>query len=172
MFNKKNTAAPQIQNNIMTWKSLDTEVQQQEKLTLNDIMAIPTRMTPSTEGMEKKMEKLDIVKQKVDNVATRIESIKLEKVKRNQLEQYGRREMLEISGIPAAQDDNCIDIVYNLCHITSTDIKKSKIEVSHKTKNDDIIVEFKDRPSHDALLLSWKKKALKVLHLAMRTQYL
>ena len=111
-------------------------------------------MTPSTEGMEKKMEKLDIVKQKVDNAATRIESIKLEKVKRNQLEQYGRREMLEISGIPAAQDDNCIDIVYNLCHITSTDIKKSKIEVSHKTKNDDIIVEFKDRPSHDALLLS------------------
>ena len=83
--------------------------------------------------------------------------------------------MLEISGIPVAQDDNCIDIVYNLCHITSTDIKKSKIEVSHKTKNNDIIVEFKDRPSRDALLLtniSWKKKALKILHLVMRTQYL
>ena len=118
----------------MNWKSLDTEVQQQEELTLNDIMAIPTRMTSSTEGMEKKMEKLDIVKPKVDNVATRTESIKLEKVKRNQLEQYGRGEMLEISGIPVAQDDNCIDIVYNLCHITSTDIKKSKIEVSQQNK--------------------------------------
>ena len=75
MFNKKNTAAPQIQNNIMNWKSLDTEVQQQEELTLNDIMAIPTRMTSSTEGMEKKMEKLDIV----DNVATRAEKHKTRK---------------------------------------------------------------------------------------------
>ena len=98
------------------------------------------------------MEKLDTVQQKVDNLATRIESmekkfieieklqdfqsetlenqsshvakiltenktlkkenavinrtlndlhedLELEKIKRNQLEQYGRREMLEISGI-------------------------------------------------------------------------
>ena len=53
--------------------------------------------------------------------------------------------------IPVAQDENCIDIVYKLCQITSTDIKKSKIEVSHRTKNGDIIVKFKDRPSRDAL---------------------
>ena len=50
-------------------------MQQQEELTLNDIMAIPTRMTSSTEGMEKKMEKLDIV----DNVATRAEKHKTRK---------------------------------------------------------------------------------------------
>ena len=123
------------------------------------------------------MEKLDIVLQKVDNLATRIrksqdfqaetldtqgshvaiilaenqnlkkentlinrilndlhEELELEKIKRNQLEQYGRREMLEITGTHVAQDENCTDIVYNLCQITSTDIKKSKIEVSHRTK--------------------------------------
>ena len=167
-------------------------------------MATLTRMTSSIEGIEKRMEKLDIVQQKVDNLATRIESmekkfmeieksqdfqaetldtqgshiakilaenknlkkentlinrtlndlheeLEIEKVKRNQLEQYGRREMLEISGIPVAQDENCTDIVYKLCQITSTDIKKSKIEVSHRTKNGDIIVKFKDRPSRDAL---------------------
>ena len=77
--------------------------------------------------------------------------LEIEKVKKNQLEQYGRREMLEISGIPVAQDENCSDIVYKLCQITSTDIKKSKIEVSHRTKNGHIIVKFKDRPSRDAL---------------------
>ena len=157
-------------------------------------MATFTRMTSSTENIEKRMEKLDIVLQKVDNLATRIkksqdfqaetldaqgshvaiilaenknlkkentlihrilndlhEELELEKIKRNQLEQYGRREMLEISGIPVAQDENCTDIVYNLCQITSTDIKKSKIEVSHRTKNGDIILKFKDRPSCDAL---------------------
>ena len=194
-------------------------------------MATLTRMTSSIEGIEKRMEKLDIVQQKVDNLATRIESMKkkfieieksqdfqaetldtqgshiakilaenknlkkentlinrtlndlheeleIEKVKRNQLEQYGRREMLEISGIPVAQDENCSDIVYKLCQITSTNIKKSKIEVSHRTKNGDIIVKFKDRPSVMLYLpanITLKKKALKalkILDLAVRTRYL
>ena len=111
---------------------------------MNDIMATLSRMTSSIKGIEKRMEKLDIVQQKVDNLATRIESmekkfieveksqdfqaetidtqgshiakilaenknlkkgntlinrtlndlheeLEMEKVKRNQLEQYGRR---------------------------------------------------------------------------------
>ena len=59
--------------------------------------------------------------------------------------------MLEISGIPVAQDENCTDIVYNLCPITFTDIKKSKIEISHRAKNGNIIVKFKEKPSRGAL---------------------
>ena len=167
-------------------------------------MANLTRMTSSTEGIKKVMEKLDIVQQKVHNIATRIESmekkfieieksqdfqvetldiqgshvakmltenknlkkenilinrtlnnlhkeLELEKIKRSQLEKYGRREMLEISGILVVQDENYTNTVYNLCQITSTDIKKSKIEVLHRTKNDDIIIKFEDRPSCDAL---------------------
>ena len=43
------------------------------------------------------------------------EELELEKIKRNQLEQYGRKEMLEISGIPVVQDENCTNTVYNLC---------------------------------------------------------
>ena len=70
---------------------------------------------------------------------------------RNQLKQYGRRDMLEISGISVVQDENCNNIIYKLCQITSTDIRKTMIEVSHRTKNGDIIVKSKDRPSHDAL---------------------
>ena len=203
MFNKKNTVEPQNQNNIMSQNSQEAEVQQQQELTLNDIMATLPRMTSSIEGIKKRMKKLDIVQQKVDNLANRIENmekkfieieksqdfqaeildtqgshvanilaenknlkkenilinrtlnslheeLELEKVRRNQLEQYGRREMLEISVIPVAQDENCTNIAYKLCQITSTD-KKSKIEVSHRTKNGDIIVKFKDRPSRDAL---------------------
>ena len=62
--------------------------------------------------------------------------------------------MLEISRIPMAKDENCTDIVYKLCKITPNNIKKSKIEVSHRTKNGDIIVKFKDRPSRDALFVN------------------
>ena len=133
-------------------------------------MATLSWVTSSIEGIEKRMEKLDIAQQKVDNLATRIESmekkfieieksqdfqaetrdtqgnyvakilaenqnlqkentlinrklndlheqLELENVTKNQLEQYGRREMLEISGIPVTQDENFTDIVYNLCQI-------------------------------------------------------
>ena len=68
-----NTVEPQNHNNNMNQNSQDAEVQQQQELTLNDIMATLTRMTSSVEGIEKRMEKLDIVQQKVDNLATRIE---------------------------------------------------------------------------------------------------
>ena len=188
----------------MNQNSQDTEVQQQQELILNYLTANPTRMTSSTEGIKKVIEKLDIVQQKVDNLASRIESmekefieieisqyfqaetldiqgshvakiltenknlkkenilinrtlnnlhkeLELEKIKRSQLEKYGKREMLEISGILVVQDENYTNIVYNLCQITSTDTKKFKIKVLHRTKNDDIIIKFKDRPSCDAL---------------------
>ena len=204
MFIKENTVVRQNQNNIMNRNSQEVEVQHQQELILNDIRATHNRMPSSTERIEKRIEKLEIVQQKVDNLATRIESmeikfieieksqdfqaetlhtqgshvakvltenknlkkentlinrtlkdlheeLELEKVKRNQFEQYVRREMLEISGTPVAQNENCTDIVYKLCQITFTDIKKSKIEVSYSTKYGDIIVKFKGRPSRDAL---------------------
>ena len=59
----------------MNRNSQEAEVQLQQELTLNDIMVTLTRMTSSIEGIEKRMEKLDIVQQKVYNLATRIESM-------------------------------------------------------------------------------------------------
>ena len=59
----------------MNSSSQGAEVQLQQELTLNDIMAALTKMTSSTEGIEKRMEKLDIAQQKVDNLATRIKSM-------------------------------------------------------------------------------------------------
>ena len=93
------------------------------------------------------------------------EELELEKVKRNQLEQYGRREMLEISGIPVAQDENCTNIIYKLCQITSTDLKKTKTEVSHRTKYGGIIMKLKDRLSMMLYLLTnnLKEKSTKDL---------
>ena len=74
-----------------------------------------------------------------------------EQVKRNNLKQYGRREMLEISGIPQKTDENCINLVHKVCELASVDIKKKKIEIAHHIKNGDIIVKFTDRPTHDQL---------------------
>ena len=70
-----NTVELQNHNNNMNQNSQDAEVQQQQELTLNDIMATLTRMTSSIEGIKKRKEKLDIVQQRVDKLATRIESM-------------------------------------------------------------------------------------------------
>ena len=59
--------------------------------------------------------------------------------------------MLEISGIPQESNENCVELVHNLCNITNNNVKISKIEVAHQVKNGDIIVKFKDGPSRDIL---------------------
>ena len=74
-----------------------------------------------------------------------------EQVKRNNLKQYGRREMLEISGITQKTDENCINLVHKVCELASVDIKKKKIEIAHCIKNGDIIVKFTDCPTRDQL---------------------
>ena len=53
----------------------DAEVQQQQELILNYIMATLTRMTSSIEGIDKRMEEMDIVQRKVDKLVTRIENM-------------------------------------------------------------------------------------------------
>ena len=90
----------------------------------------------------------------------------IEKTKRNALEQYGRQEMLEVTGTPYKDGENCIDIIYKLCELTSTNIKKSKIEIVHRMKNDAITVKFKDQPVCDLLYLNklkLKEKSIKDL---------
>ena len=53
----------------------DAEVQQQQELILNYVMATLTRMTSSIEDIDKRMEEMDIVQRKVDKLVTRIESM-------------------------------------------------------------------------------------------------
>ena len=50
----------------------------------------------------------------------------MEKVKRNSLEQYGRREMIEVSGVPKSDREDCREIIYKICELVSVDIKNQK----------------------------------------------
>ena len=73
-----------------------------------------------------------------------------EKEKRIQLEQYGRREMIEVSGIPVKENENRIDIIKRLGSLIGLNVNNS-IEIAHRIKNGDIIAKFRDRPSRDSL---------------------
>ena len=56
--------------------------------------------------------------------------IEKQKTKRNALEQYGRQEILEVTGIPHKDSENCIDIIYKICELTSTNIKNQRLKLS------------------------------------------
>ena len=80
------------------------------------------------------------------------------------MEQYGRREMLVGTGIPHKDAESCIYIIYKICELASTNIKKSKIEIAHRMKNGVIIIKIKDRPGRDLLQsrkLKLREKSIK-----------
>ena len=85
--------------------------------------------------------------------------LKLEEEQRKtiSLEQYGRREKVEISGIPESEGENCINIAQQICETANTNIPISKIEIAHRIMNGSIIVKFTDRPARKLL---FKNKAL------------
>ena len=57
-----------------------------------------------------------------------------EQLKGDNLEQYGRREMIKIGGIPHEQNEDCMELVHQVCKLAAVDIKK-KIEIAHRIKN-------------------------------------
>ena len=59
--------------------------------------------------------------------------------------------MIEISGIPHEQNEGCIELAHQVCKLATVDIKKKKIEIAHKIKNEDLIAKFTDHPTRDQL---------------------
>ena len=72
--------------------------------------------------------------------------------------------MIEISGIPDEQNEDCIELAHQVRKLAAVDIKQKKIEIAHRIKNGDIIVKFTDRPARDQLYanrLNLKSKSIK-----------
>lgn len=70
------------------------------------------------------------------------------------LEQYTRKNNIEISGIPVTQNENVIEIVKDIGSALSMDVEESQITAAHR------IPSFKkDRPA--ALIVQFQKKDLK-----------
>lgn len=70
----------------------------------------------------------------------------------NDLEQYGRRNMLDIRGIPRSKGENTDQIVIDVGKQMDVDLKLKDIEISHRTSNNPdapIIVKFMSRRKRD-----------------------
>ena len=98
------------------------------------------------------------LREKVSNLETKV--IPLE-INQNKLEQYGRRNNIEVSGIPDSVEDNCLEEKI-ISVFTSIDVKSNDIEACHrfgKSRNSSkkIIVRFTNRKFAKQALYNWKK---------------
>ena len=78
------------------------------------------------------------------------------------LEQYGRREMIEIEGFPAKANENIEDLVIKIAAACEVKITPDDIEAAHRVKsrtktNLPIIVKFKSRKTKQGIMANKKK---------------
>ena len=72
--------------------------------------------------------------------------------------------MIKISHIPHEQNEDCINLAYQVCKLAAVDIKKKKIEILHRIENGDTIVKYTDQPTRDQLYanqVNLKNKSIK-----------
>ena len=77
----------------------------------------------------------------------------------NDLEQYGRRNMIEIRGVPRSPTEDTDQIVMQIAGLTNTEVNKEDIEVSHRTSSSEnaaIIVKFLSRRKREELFSNRK----------------
>ncbi len=92
----------------------------------------------------------------------------------NDLEQYGRRECLEISGIHPIEGENCKDITIKVAKAMGVDIGKDDIVASHrirKAKGDPVIIsKFLNRKTKENIMANRKHLKNKTAGLILCTE--
>ena len=96
----------------------------------------------------------------VRNLETKVTSIE---INQNMLEQYGRRNNIEVSGIPDSVEDNCLEKKYiSLFTSIGIDVKSNDIEACHKigksrSSSKKTIVRFTNKKFSNQVLYNRKK---------------
>ena len=97
-----------------------------------------------------------------------------ESTMRNNLEQYGRRQMVEINGIPSTENEDCVKTVSKLAKMIAVpNFTPNKIDVAHRIsplKDSPIIVKFNTRTDRNNFFESRKNlKGKTIADLGFRT---
>ncbi|MCP4484708.1 MAG: hypothetical protein GY823_09135 [Flavobacteriaceae bacterium] len=82
------------------------------------------------------------------------------------LEQYGRREMLELSGVPRLQNENCEEIMLKLAEAINVPLSRQEIEACHRNSpkpDAPIISKFGSRKLKELFFTKDAKKVLRNL---------
>lgn len=116
-----------------------------------EIKNIQNKIKSITNEIKQKDQELDQMKERVRKSE---EKHKENQIKVNELEQYGRREMFNIFGVPRKPDENTDDIFFDIADKLGFDLYEDDIEVTHRTSSKPtapIIVKFNNRRIRDKM---------------------
>ena len=122
-------------NDLQKSQSFICEQYENFRKVTNSLMADNTKLRNENEKLKAEV---NILQRSVDQAHDDI----------NSLEQYGRRSMFEISGIPRCDDEDVEAMVLSLCHKIGVQITPVDIEAAHRLSNKvtaNIIVLMKSR---------------------------
>ena len=122
-------------NDLQKSQSFICEQYENFRKVTNSLMADNTKLRNENEKLKAEV---NILQRSVDQAHDDI----------NSLEQYGRRSMFEISGIPRCDDEDVEEMVLSLCHKIGVQITPVDIEAAHRLSNKvtaNIIVLMKSR---------------------------
>ena len=132
---------------------INSRLEKQEKYTDSIRATVDTLMHRNTKIEQESLKKSKNISDLEKSLATARQEI-------NNLEQYGRRMMCVVKGIPRFKKESTDDIIMNISRHLNVNIKKSDIDISHRTssKDDaDIIVKFDSRKSRNLFYEGRKK---------------
>lgn len=122
------------------------------------VLSAVQNLKKSNQGMEKRVQQIE---QDIDNLNNNGFDIE---VKLDELEQYTRRDCLEITGIPIVPNDNPVLLVREMSEVMGVDLDVNDISIAHrlpptKKVKDRLIVKFTRREKRDEIYR--KRKNLK-----------
>ena len=140
-------------NSIDTNQQYVSDSYEEIKLKLEEILAENQQIKTENAELRKTVKELE--KKVIENEAAI-----------NDLEQYGRREMIEIDGFPAKDSEDVEELVIKVAAACDVNIKPEDIEAAHHVKsrtkkNLPIIVKFKSRKTKELIMTNKKKLANK-----------
>ncbi len=107
------------------------------------------------ENAQLKKEHETLVKQAKENM----KKVEVAQNRLDDLEQYGRKAMIEINGFPRKAEEDPLGLILSLADKLKVDLKQEDVEACHRlsrNENAGIIVEFSSRVKRDEVLASRK----------------
>ena len=107
------------------------------------------------ENVVKKNVQIENENSKLNNLLKTLQhQLKEETIKRDELEAYGRRTCVEVSGIPYTEGEDCAEIATTVAELIKIEgFRKNTIDVAHRVSQKDsanIIIKFKSRTARDS----------------------
>ena len=160
---------------IAVWKKeyqLEIETLRAEVIEIKENQAFICNQYDSLKAEYDKLIEVNTLQKEISNLKSQAAALKTQEIKESikvdELEQYGRRQNLEILGVPEKEDENTNAIVLEVAKMLDVDIMSSHISTSHRlpkkkasSRNNSgsfpIIVRFTSRDIRNQIYANRKK---------------